>query len=61
MFPYKPAAMIPVIRPNTLPTVCHENFETPWYAIPSVNWPWKEYTNMPYIMYTVTMSNWAQH
>ncbi len=50
MFPYNPAAMIPVTSASALPTVCHAKEDIPWYASGSVNWPWKEYTKTPNIM-----------
>lgn len=60
IFPYRPAAMIPVIKANTFPTSCQDCLLTPWYAKGRVNWPWKEYTNKPYIKYAVQISSWAQ-
>lgn len=61
MFPYNPAAMIPVMSPMTFPTVWNANVLMPWNASGSVNWPWNEYTKTPKSMYTTAMSNWEQH
>lgn len=60
MFPYNPAAIMPVRSAMTLLTVCHENLLTPWYASGRVNWPWNEYTKIPYIMYATVISDCAQ-